>query len=86
MEVMTMTDKELNELLLDNGYENVIIFDGFSPAFVGVSTDNQAVYDYSKMVDVLIKDGMDETEAMEYVDYNCVNCVGVGMPVVMFEI
>lgn len=78
-----MTDKELNEMLIENGYEDVIIFNSFADAFVGVSVDNQAIYDYSKMVDVLIKDGMEETEAMEYVDYNCVNCKGKGMPIII---
>lgn len=78
-----MTDKELNEMLQDNGYENVIIFNNFADAFLGVSVDNQAVFDYSKMVEILIHDGMDETEAMEYVDYNCVNCRGEGMPIIV---
>lgn len=47
--------------LLDNGYEDVVIFDGdtYDEALIGVSEDGMAIYDYETMIDCLmVKDGM----------------------------
>lgn len=59
--------------MLDNGYEDVIIFAGMSydPALIGVSDDDRAVYSYDKMLEWLIDhEGMDRADAMEWIDYN----------------
>lgn len=69
---------EQNELtagqrLADWGYEDVVIFENpsYDYALIGVSADDRAVYDYDLMVKWLVeKDGMDETEAIEFIDYN----------------
>ena len=77
----------LKEKLCDFGYDDVIIFDDFAQAFMGVSYDNRAIYSYSKMIDILVSEGMDEMEAIEYIEYNCCNTCGDGMPIVMtFEV
>lgn len=65
----------VNERLLDAGYEDVLIFDNpdYGDAFIGVSEDNRAVYNFEKMVDYLIEhENMDHTEAVEWIEYNTV--------------
>ena len=57
-------------------------WDGFDSAMIGVgernNTDSMIVYDYDKMVDVLVmRDGMAQEEAEEYLDYNVV-CAWIG--------
>lgn len=57
-------------------------WDGFDNAIIGVggrcNTDPMIVYDYDKMVDVLVmRDGMAHEEAEEYLDYNVV-CAWIG--------
>ena len=65
----------VHDLLEIHGYEDVMIFDNpsFDTALVGVTTDNQAVYDYEKMVCWL----MDEQhftfqDAVEWIEYNTI--------------
>ena len=81
-----MSVEELKEKLLDDGYEDVILFDDFADAFLGITYDNRAVYSFAKMVDCLVKQGDTEEDATEYIEFNCCNCLGEGMPIVIFEI
>ena len=81
-----MSVEELKEKLLENGYANVIVYDGFADAFVGITYDNRAVYSYEKMIDCLVKDGDTEEDAIEYIEFNCCNVLGEGMPIVMIEV
>lgn len=80
------------EKLLDNGYEDVVIFRDFSydDALIGVTHDNRAVYDFSKMVEWLQEnEGMDETEAIEWIEYNTIRSLpyaGDEAPVVMYPL
>ena len=65
-----MTDRDL---LLDYGYDDVIIFDNpsYEGALIGVTWDNQAVYDYDLMIEALVKDeNMTEEEAADFISYN----------------
>ena len=56
--------EEILEYLEENGYENVKYLTNYdySSAFIGVSTDNRAVYDFYKMVDWLIQEKICEDE------------------------
>lgn len=75
-----MTSKEI---LLDNGYDDVIVFENFSydDALIGVSHDNRAVYDYEKMVTWLMdKEEFEYTEAVEWIDYNTIRAIPYGGP------
>lgn len=66
---------QLKEDLINNGYDEVMIFEnpGFVEAFIGVSIDNRAVYDYEKMISCLMEeDEMTEEEAIEFIDYNTI--------------
>lgn len=65
-----MTDRDL---LLDYGYDDVIIFDNpsYEGALIGVTWDNQAVYDYDLMIESLMKeDNMTQEEAADFISYN----------------
>jgi len=67
------------ERLLNNGYEGVVFFEnfGYDDALIGVSHDDRAVYDYDKMVEWLVNnEGMTDTEAVEWIDYNTVRALG----------
>ena len=68
-----MTFKELNELITDNGYEDVLLFDSpsYVDALIGISDDNRAIYDFDLMVECLIKeDDIDASSAIEFIEYN----------------
>lgn len=77
------------KLLLENGYDDVIIFRNpdYDSAIIGVSTDNQAVYDYDKMVEHLVNnEGMTEEEAADFISYNTVRALpymGENHPIIL---
>lgn len=74
------------ELIEDYGYEDVIIYDNpsYDDAFVGVTNDNRAVYDYDKMLDWLVeKEGMDYDEAADFISYNDSFYYGEGYPIIL---
>ena len=64
-------------------------WDGFDNAIIGVgernSTDSMIVYDYDKMVKVLVtRDDMSYEEAEEYIDYNIVGAwIGDTTPIIV---
>lgn len=66
---------QLKERIIDNGYNDVVIFEnpGYVDAFIGISIDNRAVYDFNRMVACLMEsDDMTEEEAVEFIEYNTV--------------
>lgn len=68
--------------------EDLILFTEFDEAFVGTTYRNGellAVYDYEIMVALLIKDGMTEEDAIEYIDYNVLGAwFGDKTPIVVY--
>ena len=63
---MNIKEVKAEEILLDNGYEDVIIFTDFSydTALIGITSDNRAIYDYDLMVEWLVDNqGMTYEEA-----------------------
>ena len=81
-----MTDRDL---LLDYGYDDVIIFDNpsYEGALVGVTWDNQAVYDYDLMIQSLMKeDNMTEEEAADFISYNASYHFGDEYPIIMYKV
>lgn len=78
-----MTDRDL---LLDYGYDDVIIFDNpsYEGALVGVTWDNQAVYDYDLMIKSLVEeDKMTEEEAADFISYNASYRQGDEYPIII---
>ena len=67
-----MIDKEqLMEILAD---EECLTADGFEDALVGCTygVNVVAVYDINKMIEVLIEEGIEYDDAVEFLDYNVV--------------
>lgn len=54
--------------------EEAVIYDGFDEAVLGVSErfgeDAVIIYDKEKVIDILMKDGMTDEEAIEHFYYN----------------
>ena len=68
-----MIDQEhLMDILAE---EECLTADGFDDALVGCTYGSNvvAVYDINKMVEVLICEGMDYDDAVEFLDYNVVS-------------
>ena len=67
-----MIDKEqLMEILAE---EECLTADGFEDALVGCTygANVVAVYDINKMIEVLVEEGMEYEDAVEFLDYNVV--------------
>jgi hypothetical protein len=77
------------ELLLDNGYEDVIYLTNYSydDALIGVSNDNRAIYDFELMIMWLVEnEDFTREEAIEWIEYNTIRALpymGVGAPIIM---
>ena len=82
----------VEERLLDNGYEDVVFFINYSydDALIGVTDDNRAVYDYNKMVEWLVKEhNFTDEEAMDWIDLNTIRALpymGDTAPIIMFPL
>lgn len=80
------------EWLLSLEHEDFIVFANpdFDDAIVGITTDNQVVYDYEKMIEHLMNvDGMDSLEAAEFIDCNTLRSLpyaGHGAPIIMYSL
>ncbi len=68
--------------LTENDYYNVIILTNpdYDAALIGVSIDNRAVYDYSKMLECRRADGMTDDEAVEFIEYNTMRAIAYAGP------
>ena len=64
-----MTNRERVEYLTD---EDIIIFDNpsYEGALIGITWEGQAIYDYNRMIKSLMKEGMTEEEAADFICYN----------------
>jgi len=82
----------LEKRITDAGYEDVVIFSdyGYEDAFIGISEDNRAIYDYDLMVQSLIvHEHMSEEEAVEWIDFNTIRALpyaGEKGPIVMYRL
>lgn len=74
-----MTQKELKQIIIDNGYEEIALFENYDyvTAFIGISNDNKAIYDYDLMIEYLMKkeEFDDEIDAIEWIDYNTIRAL-----------
>ena len=82
----------VREKLSDAGYEGIAIFENYSydDAFLGVSHDDRAVYDYDLMVKWLVDtQGFSEEDAIEWIDYNTIRALpyfGDNAPIILYRI
>jgi len=66
-----MTQSKLEQILELYPDDTFKIADGFDDAIIGVDDNNlKIVYDIYKVIDILIKDGMTDDEAIEFYEYN----------------
>jgi hypothetical protein len=81
---------EIKEYITDQGGEDTMVFENpaYESAFIGLTQDNIAVYDYDLMVEYLIKhDEMTEEEAHDYISYNTLRSLPYyqNSPIVLFK-
>ena len=86
-----MTQEELKQTLVDRGMDEVVLFEApaYSQAFIGLSHDNRAIYDYDKMVQCLVdEDGMTEEDAEDFIAYNAVRSLPYqpNSPIILYPI
>ena len=68
----------IKEMLNDSSYDDVVYFTDFSydDAIIGIDSNNRLVYDYSKMVEWLIREEeFSDQDAMEWIDYNTIRAL-----------
>lgn len=90
---MIRNNDDVRKIIEDSGYAEggVVIFEDpdYAPAFVGVTHDDRAVYDYRLMVRYLMDShNMSEDEAVEFISYNTIRAldyIGKG-PVVIIPL
>lgn len=72
--------------------EDAIILDGFNDCIVGIGSlfphvDMVLIYDVGKIINSLIKDGMDHEEAEEFYSYNIAGLyAGPGTPIMQSDV
>jgi len=72
----------MREDILYYASNSALTADGFDEAIIGVTTKGLVVYDYDKCVEVLMKEGMEEIEAVEHLEFNVVGAyMGEGTPI-----
>jgi hypothetical protein len=87
-----MSGKELKLRLEEEGYEGTVVFEDYdyASAFLGVTDDGRAVYEYGKMIDYLMeKEGWDYETAAEWIDFNTVRALeyqGKNAPIIIYGI
>ena len=80
------------EKLMDAGYEGIKYLTNYSydDALIGVSEDGRAIYDYNKMIELLVfNEGFEPSEAVEWIDYNTIRALpymGSDAPIIMYPI
>lgn len=72
--------------------EDAIVFteDWYDDAIIGITTDDNVIYDYDKLVEALIEhDKMTWEDAVEWVEYNMIRgaqYMGSGRPMIAYSI
>ena len=80
------------DILLDLGFEDFIIFENpdYDSAIIGITDDNQVVYDYDKMILFLEQeDNMSYEDAADFINYNTIRSLpyaGKYAPVIVYSI
>lgn len=83
-----MKNKTPIDILVEKGYEDVIIFRNpdYTNALIGLTNNHQAVYDYDLMLEWLIEnEDMDFESAVDFISYNSSFYCGKYYPVIYYE-
>jgi hypothetical protein len=81
----TISDEIRDELSELN--PEAVVWDGFDEALIGYGSrcamDTVAIYDYNKMIEILMRE-MLEQDAIEYLEFNIMSAwIGEGTPIIM---
>jgi len=61
----------LEKILEQHEDEEILIADGFDDAVIGIEENSmRLIYSVEKCINILMEQGMDMTEAVEYFDFN----------------
>lgn len=86
------TVNDVKELIMDYGYDKVLIFENpdYANAFIGLTNDNRVVYDFDKMIEhLMIKYEMTDIEAVEFIEYNTIRSLpyhGDKAPIILYPL
>ena len=83
-----MTSLNPIDILIDSGYSDAIVFDNpsYTDAIIGITKDNNVVYDYDLMVEWLMKtEGFTAEDAADFISYNSSYYYGNGYPIIYYE-
>ena len=83
---------DVKETLLDNGFDDIVIFEppDYDEVLIGVSSSNRAIYDYDKMIECLMKkQNWTLEQALEWIEFNTIGSLPLdsnSYPIVMYPI
>lgn len=85
------TEDDVKQLIKDYEYEDIVIFSNpsYASAFLGISEDNRAIYDYNEMIKFLCKnDKINELDAIEFIEFNTLRALPYyeNSPIVLHKI
>lgn len=80
-----------NQSMKWSAVEGLVVFTDpeFDAAIIGTTTDDRVVYNYDRMVEVLVeRDGMTPSEAADFIGYNTIRALPYieNAPVVMYPV
>lgn len=83
------TLEDVKNLIEEYEYDDVVVFDNpsYASAFIGISNDNRAIYDYNKMVEFLMEEeDFGEIEAIEFIEFNSIRSLPYyeNSPIIMY--
>jgi hypothetical protein len=76
-----MTDENVKSFLVDCGHEESIIPNGYPKAFIGCTSNGNAIYIKEKIIETLMEEDptMSDEDAWEFYDFN-IEGAYVGQP------
>lgn len=67
---------DIEERLCCAGFEGTVFFPDFGEeCIVGIDTNGKIIYSYEKMIESLMQDGIDDIEAIEWIEYNTIRSI-----------
>jgi pyoverdine/dityrosine biosynthesis protein Dit1 len=86
------TEDDVREAIEDNGYEDITIFSNpdYASAFIGISEDSRAVYNFDEMVRYLMVEyNITDIEAIEFIEFNTLRALpyaGSKAPIIVYDL
>lgn len=66
----------IEERLYNAGFEDVVYFPDYDEeCIIGIDSNNRAVYSFEKMIRSLMNGGMDDMDAIEWIEYNTIRAL-----------